>query len=227
MTRLSVVLLGASVTLLGCPSVHTMRGGEVLPEGKSEIVTHVGMNGALVAASATAEGESESDSAAAVLPWAAFSYRRGLGNKLDFQVKTDLGIFPELGVGYQLVGTPGQGGTAISVYAGAKYFSAGAGDSSVSVVYAPLTMLADLPLGSASLMVKGGVMVLGAMGGDESSFTAKPLVGVGARVKMGGLTLLPEVNYMHAGSESASSDDGSSSVSVGGGLIAYGLGFAF
>ena len=227
MTYARLVVLSLSVALLGCPSVHTLRSAEVLPSGKSEVVTHVGMNGALVSAEASAEGESEGGSAAAVIPWAAFSYRAGLGNNLDFQAKFDLGLFPELGVAYQFIGTPGQGGTAVSAYLGAKYFSGGAGESSGSVIYSPAVLLADLPLGASVITVKGGLMILGASAGGESSFTAKPLVGVGARVKVGGLTLLPEVSYMHGISETASSGDGTASASVDAGLLAYGLGFSF
>ena len=97
MKRAQLMIAVISMTLLGCPSVHTMRGAEVLPSGTSEVVTHVGMNGILIAASAEAEGESDSTAGQGVLPWAAFSYRAGLGNNMDFQVKTDLGLFPEPG----------------------------------------------------------------------------------------------------------------------------------
>ena len=127
MKRAQLMIAVISMTLLGCPSVHTMRGAEVLPSETSEVVTHVGMNGILIAASAEAEGESDSTAGQGVLPWAAFSYRAGLGNNMDFQVKTDLGLFPELGLAYQFVGAPGSGQPAVSAYLGAKYFSAGAG----------------------------------------------------------------------------------------------------
>ena len=227
MKRAQLMIAVISMTLLGCPSVHTMRGAEVLPSGTSEVVTHVGMNGILIAASAEAEGESDSTAGQGVLPWAAFSYRAGLGNNMDFQVKTDLGLFPELGLAYQFVGAPGSGQPAVSAYLGAKYFSAGAGDELGSVLYAPLTLLADLPLGENKVTVKGGFMLISASGGGSSTASSYPLLGVSGRVKLGGMTLMPEINYMHAGSESAASDDGSASVSVGGGLIAYGLGFSF
>ena len=160
MKRMPVFILGLSVLLIGCPSVHTMRSAEVLPSGQSENVVHVGQNGLLITAEATAEGETEGGSAAGVIPWAAYSYRAGLGNNLDFQVKVDMGLFPELGLGYQFVGTPGQGGTAVSAYVGTKYIGAGAGESQFSLVYAPVVLLADLPLGGSQVTVKGGFMVI-------------------------------------------------------------------
>lgn len=227
MKRMPVFVLGLSVLLIGCPSVHTMRSAEVLPSGQSENVVHVGQNGLLITAEATAEGETEGGSAAGVIPWAAYSYRAGLGNNLDFQVKVDMGLFPELGLGYQFVGTPGQGGTAVSAYVGTKYIGAGAGESQFSLVYAPVVLLADLPLGGSQVTVKGGFMVISASGNDDQTVATQPLLGLSGRIKLGGMTLLPEVSYMHGGSETASSSDGSTSASVGAGLIAYGVGFSF
>ena len=135
-------------------------------------------------------------------------------------------MFPELGLAYQFVGAPGNVSRSpltwvLSILAQAQATASG------SVLYAPLTLLADLPLGENKVTVKGGFMLISASGGGSSTASGYPLLGVSGRVKLGGMTLMPEINYMHAGSESAASDDGSASVSVGGGLIAYGLGFSF
>ena len=223
MNRMHALILAASTTLLGCPSVHTMRSAEVLPAGKSEIVAHVGQNGFLATASGTVEGESDSGSGAALFPWAAFSYRTGLGNNLDFQIKTDLSILPELGVAYQVVGVPGQGGFAASLYAGAKYL----GSSGGSLAYLPVVAMADLQLVCSTVRVQGGVMI-SSLSSDSATETAvKPLVGVSARVKLGGITLLPEVNYGELLSLDVASEDGADNVSASLGFLAWGIGFAF
>ena len=223
MNRMHALILAASTTLLGCPSVHTMRSAEVLPAGKSEIVAHVGQNGFLATASGTVEGESDATSGAALIPWAAFSYRTGLGNNLDFQIKTDPSILPELGVAYQVVGVPGQGGFAASLYAGAKYLSSSAG----SLAFVPVAALVDLPLGDASVTVKGGVMISSLSNESATETAVKPLVGISARVKLGGITLLPEVSYGELLSLDATSEDGADNVSASLGFLAWGIGFAF
>jgi hypothetical protein len=222
MNRYLGTVLGFLGLLAGCPSVHTLRGAEVLPVGKSEMVTHVGVNGVVAAAEVEQGGTTEAGSVGAFLPWAAFSYRTGVADRLDVQVKAGLDIFPEISAAYQVVGTPGEGGTAVSVSIGAKWFSMGAGDTDLSLVYLPVSVLADLPLGAAKLFLRGGAMVIGASNSDGSEFFAKPLVGLGARVKLGGMTLMPELNYLHAGS--AAED---SSVNIDAGLAAFGLGFVF
>jgi hypothetical protein len=227
MNRIVFAVLGLSGLVAGCPSVHTLRGAEVMPVGKTETVAHVGMNGVLVSASATAGDESESGSAAGLLPFAAFSYRTGVADRVDVQVKAGLDIFPEISAAYQFIGTPGEGGNAVSASIGVKWFSMSAGDESASVIYLPVALLADLPLGTAKLFIKGGATVIAASGGDSSDVSVKPMVGFGARVKLGGMTLMPELGYMHMASLSESSEEGDVSAAVDAGLLAFGLGFAF
>ena len=70
-------------------------------------------------------------------------------------------------------------------------------------------------------------MILSSSGGGESNVATKPLVGIGMRVKMGGMILMPEANYMHAASVSGASEDGETSASIDMGLAAFGLGFTF
>lgn len=212
--------------ITGCPSIHTLRTAEVLKPGQSEVVAHAGSNGIIVSASVEAGGESDGASGGLLLPFAVASYRTGIADRLDMQIKVDLGILPELSLGYQFVGTPGEGGLAVSGTIGAKYLQtvALAGDSSesLSIIYVPLTLMADLPLNGHKIIVRGGTMVL--KFGDEVFI--KPMFGIAAQVRLGQIKLLPELNYMH-GTSLNESDGAGNSASFSAGQLAFGLGFVF
>jgi hypothetical protein len=212
--------------ITGCPSIHTLRTAEVLKPGQSEIVAHAGSNGIVVSADVDAGGDSAGGSGALLLPFAVASYRTGIAERLDMQIKVDLGILPELSLGYQFVGTPGEGGVAVSGTIGAKYLQtvAIAGDSSdsSSIIYMPLTLMADLPLNGHKIILRGGSMMIKL--GDDVFI--KPMFGIAAQVRLGRLKLLPELNYMH-GTSLNESDGAGNSASLSAGQLAFGLGFVF
>ena len=224
MKRLSFII--AILAASGCPAVHTMRTAEVLKPGETQMVVHTGMNGALLVGSATVEGEGDSAGVGFMVPWAVASYRVGVVDRLDFQIKSDVTLLPELSLGYQLIGTPGEGGLAASAVVGMRWLTfggattEGSGDST-SLIYLPVTGMVDLPLGSNKVFLRGGTMVIA--GGGETY--VRPMVGLGATVKLGELTLMPEIDYMHVAGGSVEEEDVSASVNLS--LLAFGLGFAF
>jgi hypothetical protein len=222
----NILLPALFLCITGCPSIHTLRTAEVLKPGQSEVVGHVGSNGFVVSADASVAGESAEASGGLLLPFAVVSYRTGIADRMDMQIKVDLGILPELSLGYQFVGTPGEGGLAVSGTVGMKYLQtvALAGDSSgsSSVVYLPLTLMADLPIDGHKIILRGGSMVL--KFGDNVFI--KPMLGVAAQVRLGKIKLLPELNYMH-GTSLNESDDAGNSASFSAGQLAIGLGFVF
>ena len=152
-----------------------------------------------------------------------FSYRSGLGDNLDFQVKTDLGIAPEFGIGYQVVGVPGEGGVAATVYGGVKYTSI----FGLSIVYVPTFALLDLPLGSSSVTIKAGAMTSRVGLAGESLSVTKPLIGLSARIKLGSFSLIPEFSYTEIFNTNELSEDNTESIGVAVGFVSAGLGLAF
>ena len=182
MKRAQLMIAVISMTLLGCPSVHTMRGAEVLPSETSEVVTHVGMNGILTLPPPRRRASLTARPGGFALGGVLVPF--GLGNNMDFQVKTDLGLFPGARARLSVRRRAGSGQPAVSAYWVLRR-SAGAGDSSGSVLYAPLTLLADLPLGENKVTVKGGFMLISASGGGSSTAAATRFW-VSAGVKLGG-----------------------------------------
>ena len=223
MNRMPLFVLGLSMLLLGCPSVHTMRSAEVLPKGKSEFVVHLGQTGFAASGQATTSQETTTASDEFLWETTAFSYRSGLGDNLDFQVKTDLGIAPEFGIGYQVVGVPGEGGVAATVYGGVKYTNI----FGLSIVYVPTFALLDLPLGSSSVTLKAGAMTSRVGLAGESLSVTKPLIGLSARIKLGSFRLIPEFSYTEIFNTNELSEDNTESIGVAVGFVSAGLGLAF
>jgi hypothetical protein len=213
--------------LAGCPSALQMRGARVLEEGKTETTYFLGLNGLAGGVSGTAEGQTESVSGALLGPWVAYSWRRGMGDRWDLQIKTDLQIFPEVVGAYQLLGNPADSsGVAVSVQAGARILpvlAAGGGDSSGGIFgSAGLGLLTDLPVSDAfavTLSVKAVVMFA------DGESIVRPAVGLLLPIKLSSVTLLPEIGYIHYGDADETSDEVSASAFFGN--LSLGVGMAF